>query len=164
MKHLLIVYHSKTGHTQRLIDAVKAGAQDAAEDGVILRCKTAAQADESDLRWAHGLILGTPENFGYMSGAMKDFFDRTFYEVEGQLAPLPYALVVGAENDGTGAVRAIERIVNGYPFVAVADPIISRLNAVKASETDTQAPTSTTLQQCKDLGATLAAGLQMGIF
>ena len=118
-----------------------------------LRCLRAQTADAEDLLWANGLILGTPENFGYMSGAMKDFFDRTFYEVEGKLSPLPYALVIGAGNDGTGAVRAIKRIANGYPFSEVQTPIIS------AGEV-----TADHLAQCRDLGMAFAAGLSLGIF
>lgn len=153
MKHLLIVYHSKTGHTQQLIDQVYTGSRSDDAGTVAVRLLKAADANAEDLLWADGLILGTPENFGYMSGALKDFFDRTFYEVEGKLNPLPYALVIAAGNDGSGAVRAISRIANGYPLVAVAEPIISKV-----------APTEDVLQACQELGTTLAAGLDMGIF
>ena len=118
-----------------------------------MRRLRAQEAGPEDLLWADGLILGTPENFGYMSGALKDFSDRTFYEVEGKLNPLPYAAIIGAGNDGTGAIRAIERIVGGYPFVKVAEPIISRGQ-----------PDASTLAQCAELGLTLAAGLEMGVF
>ena len=87
MKHLLIVYHSKTGNTERLAHAVATGAQDPEVEDVEVRLRTAREAGAEDLLWAHALLIGTPENFGYMSGAMKDFFDRTFYEVEGKLTP-----------------------------------------------------------------------------
>ncbi|MEM7097251.1 MAG: NAD(P)H-dependent oxidoreductase [Pseudomonadota bacterium] len=153
MKHLLIVFHSKTGHTEKLVEAVYRGATSQEISGIEVRIKQASQATDQDLLWADGAILGTPENFGYMSGALKDFFDRTFYEVEGRLSPLPYALVIGAGNDGTGAVRSIERIANGYPLTKVAEPIISR-----------QVPTDAILKQCEELGGLLAAGLEMGIF
>lgn len=111
----------------------------------------AADATSADLLWADGLALGTPENFGYMSGAMKDFFDRTFYEVTPDFNPLPYVLFVCAENDGRGAVTAVERIANGYPFLQVQPPIIQREQEDKRIE-------------CRDLGATLAAGLSIGMF
>lgn len=153
MKHLLIVFHSKTGNTKRLIDAVLAGAQDPELDPVEVRCLRAADATDADLLWAHGLVLGTPENFGYMSGALKDFLDRTYYEVENKLLPLPYTLVISAGNDGTGAVRAIERIANGYPLVRVQEPIIARGEITK-----------TELARCRDLGMTMAAGLSLGMF
>lgn len=152
-KHLLIVYHTKTGHTGQLVDAAWRGATDDEVTGVCVRRVTAREAGPDDLLWAHGLLLGTPENFGYMSGAMKDFLDRTFYEVEGKLNPLPYALMVSAGNDGTGAVRAIKRIVGGYPFVEVQEPII-----VRGEVTDTA------LGQCQELGMALAIGLEAGIF
>ena len=153
MKNLLIVYHSKTGNTQALAERVLHGAQHEDVSGVNVRYLTAAQAGPADLLWAHGLLLGTPENFGYMSGALKDFFDRTFYEVEGKLNPLPYALFVSAGNDGTGAVRSIERIANGYPLQRIAEPIISR-----------GAPDNATLRACSELGTSLAAGLELGIY
>lgn len=153
---MLVVYHSKTGHTERLINAGESGINDPEVDRVDLKCLRAKDADADDLLWSDGLILGTPENFGYMSGAMKDFFDRTFYEVEGKLSPLPYALVIGAGNDGTGAVRAIKRIANGYPFIEVQAPIISTLSS--------GAPTPQALTQCKELGMVFAAGLSLGVF
>jgi multimeric flavodoxin WrbA len=153
MKHLLIVYHTKTGNTGRLAAAVHAGATDPAVTDVTVRQLTAAAAGPDDLLWAHGLLLGTPENFGYMSGALKDFFDRTYYEVEGQLPPLPYAIFVSAGNDGSGAVREIRRIGNGYRFQEVQAPVIVR------GEPDAEG-----LARCRDLGLALAAGLEAGIY
>lgn len=154
MRHLLIVWHSKTGRTARLVDALVAGANHPdVLATVTTRAVAARDAGPDDLRWAHAVVLATPENFGYMSGALKDFFDRTFYEVEGQLAPLPYALVVCAGNDGSGAVRAVRRIVGGYPLTEVQPPI------VQVGEPDDAA-----LQRCRDLGMTLAFGLDAGIY
>lgn len=153
MKHLLIVYHSKTGHTQQMAEAAARGAEHADLDPVEVRLRRAAQAGPDDLLWADGLLLGTPENFGYLSGALKDFLDRTFYEVEGKLSPLPYAMFVSAGNDGSGAVRAMERIANGYPFTKVQDPVICRGEL-----------TAEGLQRCQELGMTLAAGIELGMF
>ena len=76
MKHLLIVYHTQTGNTGKLAEAVRAGASDELLTDVEVRYLKAAEAGPDDLLWANGLLLGTPENFGYMSGAMKDFLDR----------------------------------------------------------------------------------------
>ena len=126
MKHLLIVFHSKTGNTEALADAAARGAASDEVNDVEARMLRAAEAGPTDLLWADALLLGTPENFGYLSGALKDFLDRTFYEVEGKLSPLPYAMFVSAGNDGSGAVRAMERIANGYPFIAVQQALIIR--------------------------------------
>ena len=153
LKHLLIVYHSKTGNTAKLAQAAADGAQSPDLDPVDVRLLEAKSAGPEDLLWADGLILATPENFGYMSGALKDFLDRTFYEVEGQLRPLPYLLLISAGNDGSGAVRAIERIANGYPVVAIAEPMIVR-GTVTAADTE----------KSKELGMTLAAGLALGMY
>ena len=153
MKHLLIVFHSQTGNTRQLADAVIDGVSSDDVGGVEVRVLRAADAGPEDLLWADGLLLGTPENFGYLSGALKDFLDRTFYEVEGKLTPLPYAMFVSAGNDGTGAVRAMERIANGYPFLAVQAPLIAR-----------GTPTPEDLDSCRELGQAMAMGLEMGIF
>lgn len=153
MKHLLVVYHTKTGNTGRLADAVLKGAESERVSGVEIRCLSARDAGPDDLLWAHGLLLGTPENFGYMSGALKDFLDRTFYEVEGRIQPLPCAIFISAGNDGTGALRAIRRIANGYPFREVQEPVIARGEV-----------TDTDLERCTDLGLALAAGLEAGIY
>ena len=121
--------------------------------GVEVRCLTAAAAGPEDLLWANGLLLGTPENFGYMSGAMKDFLDRTFYPVEGRILPLPYAIFISAGNDGSGALRAIRRIAGGYPFNEVQEPLIVQGEVLEEH-----------LAKAEELGMSLAAGLDAGIY
>ena len=150
-KHLLIVYHSQTGHTRRMAQAVWRGARRVAE--VETRLKMARYAGVRDVLWAHGLLLGTPENFGYMSGALKDFFDRTYYPAQGKVPSLPYAVFISAGNDGSGALTSIERIAKGYPLKAVCEPLIAK-GALEAA----------LLQQCEALGETVATGLAWGIF
>jgi multimeric flavodoxin WrbA len=152
-RHLLIVWHSKTGNTERLKDAVLRGARHPDLTGVEVRCLHTSEAGPDDLRWADGVLLGTPENFGYMSGQLKDFFDRTYYEVEGELRPLPCAIFVSCGNDGRGAVREIRRIVKGYPFKEVQEPVIVRGEVTEEG-----------LARCEELGMALAAGLDAGIF
>lgn len=135
-----------------MADAVRKGASGADLD-VDVRFLRARMAGTRDLLWAEGLILGTPENFGYMSGAMKDFMDRTYYSAEGKVQGLPYCLFVSAGNDGTGAVRSIRRIANGYAFREVQEPII----AVGEVGTDV-------LTRCEDMGMGMAIALEQGIF
>lgn len=153
MKHLLIVYHTKTGNTGRLAAAAHRGATGEAVGDVAVRCLTAGEAGPADLLWADAVMLGTPENFGYMSGALKDFLDRTFYEVEGKLQPLPCAIFISAGNDGTGALTSIRRIVKGYPLREVQEAVIAR-----------GAVTGEDLARCEELGTALAVGLEAGIF
>jgi multimeric flavodoxin WrbA len=108
--HLLLIYAGHAGgRTHAMVEAVKRGVADAGED-VELRALPALDAGVDDLLWAHGLLIGTPEHFGYMAGAIKDFFDRTFYPVQGRVDALPYAIFISAGNDGTGAVTSTERI------------------------------------------------------
>jgi len=150
-RRLLVVFHSQGGAVERMTEAVVRGARRTEE--VEVRAVRALDASLEDLLWAEAVLFGTPENFGYMSGALKDFFDRTFYPAQGKVQQVPYAVYVKAGNDGTGAVTSIERIARGYPLRRVAEPLI-----VRGELTDDD------LAHCEDLGETLAAGLALGIF
>ncbi len=154
---MLVVYGGRpAGRTERLRAAAMEGALQAGRDlGVELdlRARHALEAGPDDLLQAQGVLLGTPEHFGYMSGALKDFFDRTFYPCENRTAGLPWALFVSAGNDGLGTRSAVERIVAGYRWRSVAEPLIV------VGEPDAQA-----LERCRELGATLGAGLAAGLY
>ncbi len=152
MKHLLIIYHSKDGSTGKMAEAVYRGACHP-DIEVEVRMLTPGEAGLDDLLWADGLLFGTPENFGYMSGALKDFFDRTFYPAEGKVEGVPYAIFVSAGNDGSGAVSSIQRICNGYRFKEVQQAVI------KVGELDQE-----TLDNCEALGMYMAAGVESSIF
>lgn len=152
-RRILLVYGGHAGgRTERLRVAVEAGVGEAGAD-VTLIARPALACGPDELLAADGVLLGTPEHFGYMSGALKDFFDRTYYPVEGKTPGLPYALFVSAGTDGTGTVRAVERIVTGYGWTVVSPPL------VVVGE-----PDRTALDKARELGATLAAGLAAGIF
>lgn len=150
MKRLLIVWSSQTGRTRRLVDAACAGAADFAGEVDVI-CKPAWVASIEDLLAADGLIVATPENFGYLSGAVKDFLDRTYYPAEGKVDGLPYLMLVSAGNDGRGAVRALERIATGYRWKPVAEALIVRGE-----------PDAAALAAASERGALLAAGLAIG--
>ena len=151
MPRLLIVYHSQGGQTARLAEAALRGAQ--ADASVETICKRAFDTTIDDLLGCQGLIIGTPENFGYMSGAIKDFFDRTYYPAEGKTVGLPYALFISAGNDGSGAVREIGRIATGYGWKLVAEPVIAQKEVGES-----------TIQACEALGESMATGIGLGIF
>lgn len=152
-KHLLIVYHSQSGSTTRMAEAVIRGANNSDVDGVTVRVKMALDADSEDLLWADAFILGTPENFGYMSGAMKYFLDRAYYPCEGKVSGKAFALFIRAGNDGSGAISSIRRILTGLAVKEVQEPVLI------AGEFD-----EARLVECEELGLTLAAGLETGIF
>lgn len=151
MKNLLIIYHSQSGNTQRLAEGVLTGCT--REAAVSTKLVRAFDAQLDDLLWADGLLFGTPENFGTMSGALKDFFDRTYYPAEQHRLNAPYAIFISAENDGSGAVRDIDRIAKGYPLRKIAEPLIAN-GAITAEHID----------QSQDFGQAMAAGLALGIF
>lgn len=150
MKTLLIVFHTGGVKTAQMAEAVERGAR--AEQGVRVVLKRCADAGPQDVLGADGLILGTPENFGYMSGMMKDFLERIFYACEGKIEGRPWALFVGAGQDGTGAVTSVERIVTGLRLKKIGEPIV----AVKELKPEQ-------LAACEELGAAMAAGLAAGI-
>jgi multimeric flavodoxin WrbA len=152
-KHLLIVFHSRSGGTQALADAAIAGATSDDIDGVDVRVKRAFDADAEDVRWCDAIVLGTPENFGYMSGALKDFFERIYYVLIDETPGLPYALFVKGGHDGDGAVRSVERILTGLKWRAALPPLL-----VTGDLSDEH------LEQAHELGLTIAAGLEAGIF
>lgn len=136
-----------------MADAVIAGANSDAVEDVEVRVRSALEADSEDLLWCDGFLLGTPENFGYMSGAMKYFLDRVFYPCEGKVNGKPYALFVRAGNDGSGAIASMRRILSGLSVREVQEPVLI------AGEFDTKR-----LKECEELGLTLAAGLEAGVF
>jgi len=152
-RHLLIVFHSRSGATQALADAVIAGATSDDIDGVEVRVRRAFDASADDVRWADAVVLGTPENFGYMSGALKDFLERIYYGLLDDTPGLPYALFVKGGHDGEGAIRSVERIVTGLRWRSVLPPVLA------VGELDDDA-----LERCHELGLTLAAGLEAGVF
>ena len=136
-----------------MAEAVLRGASSEELEDVETRLLRAGDAGPEDLLWADALILGTPENFGYMSGAMKDFLDRTYYPCEGKVESLPYAIFISAGNDGSGALSSLQRIARGYPLRAVQEPIIARGDV-----------TAAVLTACEELGMAMAAGLEMAVF
>lgn len=152
-KHLLIVYHTQSGTTSRMADAVIAGATSDNVEGVNVRVKSALEADAEDLLWSDAFILGTPENFGYMSGALKYFLDRVYYACENKINAKPFALFIRAGNDGSGAISSIRRILTGLAVREVQEPVLI------AGDFD-----ESRLVECEELGLTLAAGLEAGVF
>lgn len=159
MARLLIVHHSPSPSLQALTRSVADGAGDDAIEGVDVVTRTALEATADDVLTADGIVLGTSANFGYMSGALKHFFDSTFLQIGGQLdegggagaggtasAPLPYGLYVHGRYDLTGAVRSVESIVGALPWRRAA-PVLEVLGDVGQDQEES----------AYELGATLAA-------
>jgi multimeric flavodoxin WrbA len=152
-RHLLVVYHSRSGGTQSLADAVIAGATSEEIDDVDVRVRRAFDATADDVRWCDGIVLGTPENFGYMSGALKDFFERIYYELLEETRGLPYTLFVKGGHDGEGAIRSVEKVTTGLAWKSALPPVL-----VVGAIDDAAA------ERCHELGITFAAGLEAGVF
>jgi multimeric flavodoxin WrbA len=153
IKQLLLVAHAPSQNTRRMAEAVLRGANHPDIDAVQCRWVEPLQATPEDLFGCDAIILGTTENLGYMSGALKDFFDRCYYPVLALKQGLPCALYVRAGHDGTGTCRAVETICTGLRWRWIQPPLVCR------GDWD-----ETFLQQCEDLGMTMAAGLDVGIY
>ena len=153
MCKILIIYHSQSGNTQKMAEQVARGAKSV--ENVSVTLKRATDATLQDLLECDGLAIGSPEYFGYMAGLVKDFFDRTYNEARErkEIFKKPYVVFISAGNDGTGALSHIERIAMGYQFKKVYAPVIAR-GAIDQE----------ILEKCEELGGTIAAGCEAGIY
>ena len=152
-RRLLIVAHAPSENTRRLREAVVRGATSPEISGIDVTMLPPLETSPADVLAAQAIILGTTENLGYMSGALKDFFDRCYYPVLELKQGLPYAAFIRAKLDGTGTKRAIESITSGLRWRAVQPPLI--LHGEFREDF---------IGQCETLGTAMAAGLESGIF
>ena len=151
-KHLLIVAHNPSPNTQKLVEATLRGARHEDIGGVEVKHIPPLEATADDVLWADAIILGTTENFGYMSGALKDFFDRIYYPCLEQTEAMPFAAYIRAGLDGSGTKIAIGKITTGLRWKAVQESMI--LHGDYRAEFETQ---------CEELGMLMAASLESGI-
>ena len=152
-KSLLLVAHAPSDNTRRMADSVLKGAADPGISNVPCKWVPPLQAGPEDVMACSAIILGTTENLGYMSGALKDFFDRIYYPCLERTQGLPCALYIRAGHDGTGTRRGVESICTGLRWNRVQPTLICR------GEWRDEF-----LDQCETLGTTMAAGLDVGIF
>ena len=153
-RRLLIVGHVPSDNTRRLRDAAAEAARDALDgDGVRILARSPFETQPEHVLAASAVILGTTENLGYMSGALKDFFDRCYYPCLEHTQGLPYCLYIRAGLDGTGTRRGVESIVTGLRWRAVQEPLVCRGEWDEAF-----------VEQVAEIGAAMAAGLEAGIF
>jgi multimeric flavodoxin WrbA len=151
-KTLLIVAHAPSDNTRRLVESILTGARQASGDTVEVIFKAPLEAIPADVLAADAIVLGTTENLAYMSGALKDFFDRCYYPVLEKKQGLPCAAFIRAGQDGTGTCRAIQSIVTGLRWSWVQEPLILK------GQWD-----AGFLDQVEELGKFMAAALDSGI-
>jgi len=147
------VCNTPSDNTRLLAQAAYSGASDDAIEQVTVVLKQPLDAQPDDVLSADGVLLGTTENFGYMSGLMKDFLERIYYPCLEQTEGKPYALYVKAGNDGEGAKTSVERIIKGLGWRAIQPATVL--------QGDFQPDFAA---QCHELGMTLAAGLEAGVY
>lgn len=161
MTHLLILYHTRTGGSRQMAEA----AYEAAHAEGETRLLRAEEASAEDVLAAGAYLFCGPENLAALTGEMKAFFDRCYYPVLGRIEGRGYAHMVCAGSDGEGAARQLARIAKGWRLKEVQPPLIVNTSAqteaeILAEKTLTEAQ----LAPCRELGAALRAGLEMGVF
>jgi NAD(P)H-dependent FMN reductase len=156
---LAIIWHSRTGAARAMAHAAAEGAG----EGALLF--PAAQCTSESMLAAQGYLFVCPENLASMSGAMKEFFDSSYYPLLGRIEGRPYATAIAAGSDGSGAQAQIDRIVTGWRLKRVADPLIVNLAAQtpEAILAEKHVPEGQMLR-CRELGALLGEGLRLGVF
>jgi len=153
MAKILIAYHSQSGNTESLARSVAEGVRKTENAHAIF--KRAPDTNAQDIKGCDAMVICSPEYFGYMAGAIKDLFDRTYEELKDDpdIYKKPFCVVVSAGNDGSGALTHIERICRGYRFKKVQHPIVCKGRVTEGA-----------LAQCFELGRTIAEGINAGIF
>lgn len=152
-KKLLIIAHAPSANTQQLRDAVLKGASHPDIENVEVVMRAPLETQPEDIIAADAIILGTTENFGYMAGLVKDVFDRCFYPCLEHTEGMPFAFYIRAGLDGTGTRKAIESITHGLRWKLVQEPLLCKGSWDEAF-----------LAQCEELGMSMAAGLEAGVF
>ena len=152
MKKLLIIAHDPSPNLGALRQAILDGARSPEIEGVDVQCLSPFETEVDAVLAADALILLTPENLGYMSGALKDFFDRCFHDLDGRTDAMPYALVIRAGKDGTGTRRAVESICGGLNWKLVQAPLICRGEWSEGF-----------VEEAAELGQTVAASLDANL-
>jgi multimeric flavodoxin WrbA len=145
---LLVVHHTASPTLHTMFEAVMDGATNESIEGVDVVAKAALAATALDVLDADGYILGTPANLGYISGALKHFFDTIYYPCLDETAGRPFGFYLHGNSDTTGAARAIETITTGLQWKLVQKPVIVIGDV-----------TNDTRDACWELGAAVAAGL-----
>ena len=148
MARLLLVHHTASPALHTLFEAAREGATDPQIEGVELVTRAALAATATDVMNADGYLLGTPANLGYVSGALKHFFDQIYYPCLEETIGRPFGVYVHGNDDVTGALRAIEVITTGLRW-KLAQPPVTVIGAPDAAARDA----------CWELGAALAASL-----
>lgn len=148
MSMVLVVHHAPSPRLRRILEALETGLAHPELEGIEVESVPALAATDDHVLRADGYVFLTPANFGYMSGALKHFFDRNYYTCEGAVSGRPYALCVHGDNDTTGAVNSVDKIATGWDLRQVGP-------AVEL----TGEPTRSELDSAADIAATVAAHL-----
>jgi multimeric flavodoxin WrbA len=146
MAKVLVVYHSQSGNTQAMAEAVARGVTSV--PGAEVTIKTALEATLDDLLECDAVALGSPDYFSYMAGGLKDFFDRTYYPSQGKVTGKPYVAFVTAGGGGRRALDSVERICSSFRLRRAADSLVAAGR-----------PSPQKLTECEELGKSLAESI-----
>ncbi|UAB77049.1 flavodoxin family protein [Erythrobacter sp. SCSIO 43205] len=154
---LLVIWHSRTNASEQMARAAAAH-----ENAQIMRAR--------DVRTEHilkaaGYLFVCPENLASMSGEMKEMFDANYYPVLGKIEGRPYASIIAAGSDGSGAQRQMDRIATGWRLKRVADPMIVNFDAQTPEDIlAIKSVEERILEDCRELGLSMGEGIALGVF
>ena len=152
-KKLLIVANTPSENTRALANAALRGASHPDIENIDVRLKQPLQAGPEDVLACDAILLGSTENFGYMSGLMKDFFERIYYPCLEEKQGLPYSIYIRAGLDGTGTENAMQKIITGLKWTQVQPLLLCKGEYQEAF-----------IEQVEELGMAMAAGLEANVF
>jgi NAD(P)H-dependent FMN reductase len=160
---IAVIWHGRTGGTAAMVDALVVGARETGD--VDVQAVPAPEADARTVLDAQAVVFATPENLAAIGGLLKDFFDRSYYDLLDEVNGRPCAFMVCAGSDGHNAVRQLERIATGLRLRPIAPPLVVVVGAqTPAAIRAPKVIAPAELARCRELGATLAAGLALGIY
>jgi NAD(P)H-dependent FMN reductase len=123
VSRLLVVHHTPSPALQALLESALAATRDPALEGLGVLTRPALAAGPADVLACEGVLLGTPANIGYMSGALKHFFDVVYYPCLQDTPGLPFGLYVHGNDDTAGARASVLKVTGGLRWRAVAQPV-----------------------------------------
>ncbi len=154
---LLVIWHSRTGASEQMARAAAAH-----ENARLVRAR---DVRAEDILVASAYLFVCPENLASMSGEMKEMFDTCYYAILGQIEGRPYASIIAAGSDGSGAERQIDRIAKGWRLKRVADPMIVNFDAQTPEKiTRPKIVEADVLKRCQDIGLSISEGIALGVF
>jgi len=149
---ILIVYDSKTGHTEKMAFAVAEGANQV--NGVDVHVKKVNQTTIEDLLSVDGIIMGSPTYYGQMSARLKALFDKSV-KIHGKLKGKVGAAFTSSGGTASGAETTLLSILQAMLIHGMV--IQGRASNKHYGAAAVGSPNKEELKLCRELGKRTAS-------